>query len=222
MARESLETKRLRASAVVKRLKKEFPVAQTALHHKNPYELLIATILSAQCTDVLVNKITPNLFETAPTPSAMAELSVDEIEFLISKVNFFRNKAKNISHCCKKLVDEYNSIVPNQLEQLISLPGVGRKTASVVLTSAFSIPAMVVDTHVLRLANRLAFTTKQEPEKVETDLKEVFDKQIWVKLSHLLILHGRKTCKAQNPLCAKCQIVDLCPSAFKKSTAWKR
>ncbi len=221
MGRETREAKLNRATAIVALLRNEFPAAETALFHKNPFELLIATILSAQCTDVRVNKVTPKLFEVGPNPEKMLALGLERIEGLISSVNFFRTKAKNIYNCCAFLVSEFHSKVPEKIEDLIKLPGVGRKTANVVLGSAFQISSIVVDTHVLRLSNRFKFSTAKNAAEVEWDLEQIIDRKDWIDLSHLLILHGRKTCLARSPKCTHCVISRLCPSYAKKADAWK-
>ena len=220
MARETKEAKRKRAIESLARLRADFPNAVTALAHRNPFELLIATILSAQCTDERVNKVTPALFDAGPTPAAMHALGQARIEMLIKSVNFFRNKARNVHLCCNRLKEHFNSEVPTQLDDLVSLPGVGRKTANVVLGNAFGKPSMVVDTHVMRLGNRLAWVSGLDPIDLEQQFMKVIPEKDWVETSHLLILHGRATCKALNPQCAKCTIADLCPSRFKKASFW--
>lgn len=171
--------------------------------------------MSAQCTDDRVNKVTPALFKAGPTPEAMVQLGLDKIRDLVKSVNFFNNKSKSIFELSKVLSKKYDSRVPQSLDELTSLPGVGRKTANVVLGNAFGIPAMVVDTHVLRTSFRLGFTKNKTPEKIEIDLSAVFPSSEWVDLSHRLILLGRGPCKAMSPKCKECFLVDLCPSAFK-------
>ncbi len=210
----SAETKQ-RAQRVYAVLADEFLEPQIALTHSNPFELLIATILSAQATDVGVNKVTPKLFEEAPTPEKLAKLPIARIEKLIQSINYFHTKAKNIQACAAMLVQDFDSQVPQTLEALVLLPGVGQKTANVVLGNAFGVPRVVVDTHVGRLANRLRFTRHHDPKKIEADLEKLFAPAQWVRLSHYLILHGRKTCNARSPKCQACQLASECPSKTK-------
>lgn len=221
MARETATRRKARCHQIMQHLHAEFPNPVIALEHRNPFELLIATILSAQCTDERVNKVTPLLFAEGYDPRSMRDLGVARIEKLIGSINFFRNKAKNIHGCCKRLMDVFDSQVPTDLDNLTSLPGVGRKTANVVLGSAFDTPGMVVDTHVLRISNRLAFGHSMEPVAMEKLLMDVVPKSEWVVYSHLLILHGRKTCKALKPACCDCRVAELCPSAGNEAYAWK-
>lgn len=218
-----LEKKSERALKILKTLTKEFPDAKCALHHDGPFQLLIATILSAQCTDNRVNMVTPYLFAEAPTPEAMLELGEEKIRDLIKSINFFNNKAKAIYKCCQILVSKYQSKVPDNMEALSSLPGVGRKTANVVLGNAFGVPGMVVDTHVTRLANRLKLLPKKMTDavKIESELEKIIPAKWWVQTSHLLILHGRKTCTARSPQCGACRIFSLCPSAGRPADSWK-
>lgn len=196
----------------LKIIKKNYPQAHCELIHKNPFELLIATILSAQCTDERVNKVTAVLFEIYPSPEKLAAASLEEIEEVIRSTGFFKNKAKNIKACCENLVQRFNSQVPQNVEDLTSLAGVGRKTANVVLGVAFNIPnGVVVDTHVSRLSQRIGLSKSTTPEKIEQDLQKLFPKKEWIMLSHYLIFHGRRWCKARNPNCAECFLKDLCP-----------
>lgn len=215
--RESLPKRQSRGILALNILDKEFPHAKCALNHEGPFQLLIATILSAQCTDLRVNLVTPELFRQAPTPQAMVALGEEKIRELIRSINFFNNKAKNILSCSEKLITEHNAQVPQTMNALAELPGVGRKTANVVLGNAFNIPGMVVDTHVTRLANRLGLLKAKlvDAVKIEAELEKVFPSSWWIKSSHLLILHGRKTCSARKPLCVSCPIQHLCPSAGK-------
>jgi endonuclease-3 len=195
-------------------LRKEFPRAVTALTHADPFQLLIATILSAQCTDERVNKVTPGLFARYPTPRDFVKADVHEIEAEIKSTGFFRMKAKNIQGCSQALVDRFGGKVPETLEELVTLPGVGRKTANVVLGQAFGIVSgVVVDTHVDRLSQRLGLTSQKTPEKIEQDLMVVFPKKEWIDVGSILILHGRKTCNARKPKCGVCSLNGLCPSA---------
>lgn len=197
------EPDRRRAARLYKRLQQRYPDAHCALIHRNPFELLVATILSAQCTDTLVNKVTPDLFAALPTPKQMADADPATIERLVSRVNFWRNKAKNLHAMANRLVDEYDSEVPRTMEALITLPGAARKTANVVLGNAFNLNhGVVVDTHVGRLSRRFGFTQQDDPKKIERDLMALFPRKNWCMLSHLLIYHGRQVCKARHALCA--------------------
>lgn len=205
-----------RAQEIFQRLKKEFPDARCALEHQNPFELLVATILSAQCTDERVNKVTPELFKRFPTPEMMAKASLEELETLIHSTGFFKNKAKSLLGASQLIVRDHKGEVPPSLEDLVALPGVGRKTANVVLGNVFGIvEGIVVDTHVTRLSQLLGLTKQSSAEKIENDLLKLFKKTQWVLLSHLLILHGRKTCIARRPQCQDCVLADLCPSRKK-------
>jgi len=196
------EAKRRRAARIYKRLEALYPDAHCALTHKNPFELVVATALSAQCTDVLVNKVTPPLFAKLPTPKKMADAKLGEIESLINRVNFWRNKSKNLHGMAKLLVEDFDSEVPQTMEELIRLPGVARKTANVVLGNAFNINhGVVVDTHVGRITHRFGLTEHTDPKKIERDLMALFPQKNWCRLSHLLIYHGRAVCKARHGLC---------------------
>ena len=203
------------AEETIARLKSEYPGAKTALDWSNPLELLVATILSAQTTDVRVNAVTSNLFAKYPTAADYAAADPTELQEDIRPTGFFRNKAKSLRGMARALVDEHGGEVPRTMEDLVALPGVGRKTANVVLGNAFGIDeGVVVDTHVRRLSNRLGFTTHSDPEKIERDLMQTVPKRDWTAFSHLLILHGRNVCKARKPACGDCVVNDLCPSAF--------
>ena len=205
-----------RAQEVFKRLKKEFPEAKCALDHQDPFELLIATILSAQCTDERVNKVTPALFKRFPTPEKMAQASLEELEELIHSTGFYKNKAKSLLGASQKIIKEYGGEFPVDMQKLIALPGVGRKTANVVLGNAFNAPeGVVVDTHVTRLSHLLGLSKQKTAEKIEMDLNKLYKKSQWVMISHFLILHGRKTCIARRPKCDSCVLADLCPSRKK-------
>jgi endonuclease-3 len=196
----------------IKLLEKNYPDAHCALFHRNAFELLVATILSAQCTDERVNMVTPDLFERYPTPETLAEAPLEDIEFAIRSINFFRNKAKNLKAAAQTLVATHKSIVPQTMEELVALPGVGRKTANVVLGNAFNIPTgVVVDTHVARLSQRLGWSKFKDPKKIEIDLQKLVPEQKWIEISHLLIFHGRQICKARRPLCESCFLFDQCP-----------
>jgi endonuclease-3 len=195
-------------------LTEEYPGADCALIHDNPFELLVATILSAQCTDKRVNMVTPALFQRFPTPAAMAAADLVELEELIRTTGFFRNKARSLKGLGQALVADHESQVPSTMAALHALPGVGRKTANVVLGNAFGIDeGVVVDTHVQRLSGRLGLTFQKTPEKIELDLMDLVPRDHWTLWSHLLILHGRNVCKARRPLCDQCVLLDLCPSA---------
>lgn len=200
------------AVQVARRLRQAYPDARCALHFSNPLELLIATILSAQCTDKQVNIVTPELFKKYPTAAALAAAPLANIERIIQSTGFFRNKAKNIQACCRKLVDEYGGEVPQSLDVLVTLPGVGRKTANVVLGTAFGIPSgVVVDTHVARITQRLGLTSEKDPIKIERDLMAQLPKREWIDFSHEMIHHGRQICIARRPKCDECPLEPLCP-----------
>ncbi len=200
----------------IARLGSEYPDATTALDWENPLELLVATILSAQTTDVRVNAVTPNLFAKYPTAADLAAADPAELEEVIRPTGFFRNKAKSLLGMAGALVEDHGGEVPRTMGELVALPGVGRKTANVVLGNAFGVDeGVVVDTHVRRLSNRLGFTAESDPEKIERDLMQTVPRRDWTVFSHLLILHGRSVCKARKPACADCVVNDLCPSAFK-------
>lgn len=209
---ESLVQKQNRTNEIVKLLKRYYPDVECALHHENPFQLLLATILSAQCTDERVNMVTPYLFEQFPTPQALADAKVEEIEQVIRSINFYRNKSKSLKSCAQSLVEDHGSVIPQTVEELVKLAGVGRKTANVVLGVGFKIPSgIVVDTHVGRLSNRLGLVQTLDPEKIEASLQQIIEKQNWIEISHLLITHGRQVCKARNPQCEICFLNELCP-----------
>lgn len=212
--KESLEEIKARARNIIARLKKIYPEAKTALHHEDPLQLLVATILSAQCTDERVNIVTKDLFKHYHTAKDYANANPNVLEQQIRSTGFYRAKARNIINCCKMLVEQYKGQVPNTLEELTKLQGVGRKTANVVLGAVWNkAEGVVVDTHVRRLSQRLGFTKEENPEKIERNLSEIIPKKDWILISNLLIWHGRKICKARNPKCHECPINDLCPSA---------
>ena len=201
-----------RTRSIVRLLKREYPEVECALVHDTPFELLIATILSAQCTDARVNIVTKDLFAKYSTPAALAAVPIAKLEKLIQSTGFFRNKAKNIYECCTKLVEEHGGEVPAELEILVKLPGVGRKTANVVLGTAFGIASgVVVDTHVTRLSQRLGLTQQDDAVKIERDLIALLPKKEWIDFSHRLIWHGRRVCKARKPLCGQCVLNQVCP-----------
>jgi endonuclease-3 len=193
-----------------------FPQAQCALRHDNPFQLLVATILSAQCTDERVNKVTPELFRKYPTPQDFAALRQPVLEGEIRSTGFFRNKAKSIIGAAKKLVGEFGGQVPRTMDELLTLPGVARKTANVVLGTAFGLPTgVVVDTHVFRIAHRLKLSRQKTPEKVEQDLMKLVPQERWISFGHQVIWFGRKVCQARRPLCADCPLALLCDSPDK-------
>ncbi|MBY0516212.1 MAG: endonuclease III [Bacteriovoracaceae bacterium] len=207
-----------KAKIVYERLSKKFPDAHCELNHETPFQLLIATILSAQCTDVRVNMVTPLLFKTFPTPQKLAKAKQEAVEEIIRSTGFYKNKAKNIIGCAQALVSKHNSIVPESIEELSDLPGVGRKTANVVLSNCFNVNhGVVVDTHVKRITHLLGLTKESTPEKIEIDLMKLFPNEEWGMLSHLLIFHGRRTCIARRPQCDLCSLVDICSFSSKKS-----
>ena len=191
-------------------LKITYPDVKTQLRNANPFELLVATILSAQCTDKQVNRVTKDLFNRLKTPQDFASASNEAIEELIRSTGYFRNKAKNIKNCSKSLLEKYGGQVPQTLDELVKLPGVGRKTANVVLGSAFDIPGIVVDTHVARISKRLGLTENNNPVKIEYDLMEIIPREEWNVFSLQLIYFGRAICKARKPLCPTCPLYDLC------------
>ena len=212
MPRESKTQKRARAAAILDGLRTLYPDAKTELDFGTPFQLVIATLLSAQATDVSVNAATPALFERYPTPEAMAVAAPEDVEPFIRTIGLYRNKAKNAVAAARRLVEVYGGEVPRTVEELVTLPGVGRKTANVVVSNAYGIPAIAGDTHVGRLARRLGFSKHDDPDKVEADLQKLFDPSDWVFLHHGLILHGRRVCAARKPDCAGCGIAALCPS----------
>lgn len=188
-----------------------YPDADCALVHNNPYELLVATILSAQCTDVRINEVTPHLFKVYGTVEQLATADLATLEEIIRSTGFFRNKARNLIGCAQAIVAQHDGEVPPDLASLVALPGVGRKTANVVLGNAFDVPGMVVDTHVKRIAYRLGWSRQSEPEKVEKDLCQLLPENRWNQTSHTLIHHGRALCKAPTPLCSACPLLERCP-----------
>ncbi|MFO1476743.1 MAG: endonuclease III [Verrucomicrobiota bacterium] len=212
MPRESSEARVERVGRIVAGLRRAYPDAHCELVHGDPLQLLIATILSAQCTDKRVNLVTPGLFRNARSAADFAEADPAELEREIQSTGFFRNKARNIRACCRALVERHGGRVPDNMEALIELGGVGRKTANVVLGNAFGIQAgIVVDTHVGRLSLRLGLTRSKDPVRVERDLVKVVPRAEWTDFSHLLIFHGRRRCMARNPDCGRCEIQSMCP-----------
>lgn len=220
--KETTEQLKERTQRIIRALKKTYPDATCALNHSNPVELLIATILSAQCTDERVNLVTATLFRKYPSVADYANADPAELEKDISSINFFRNKARSIQTTARLLLEKHNGELPKTLEELTQLAGVGRKTANVVLGTAFGIPTgVVVDTHVARLTQLLGLTKNKDAEKIEQDLIELVPKKEWIDFSHRLIWHGRRICKARKPNCAECSLEPLCPSSLLKSAGKK-
>ena len=204
--------KKRHAAKVVRCLKRDYPLAECALRHDNAFQLLVATILSAQCTDERVNMVTKVLFDQYPSPQQLAEAPLKSIEKIIQSTGFFRNKAKNIKACCQDLVELHDGEVPQRLDDLVNLAGVGRKTANVVLGTAYGIPSgVVVDTHVGRITRRLGLTDESDPVKVERELMKLLPKKEWIQYSHRMIHHGRQVCKARSPQCDICSMDKICP-----------
>ncbi|HKY30651.1 MAG TPA: endonuclease III [Pyrinomonadaceae bacterium] len=215
---ENEQDLRTRTRKVIGALKRAYPDAKCSLNHSNAFELLVATILSAQCTDERVNIVTADLFRKYRKPVDYLNVSSNELQQDIRTTGFFRNKARSIQGTAKMLTEEYHGRVPKTMNELLELPGVARKTANVVLGNAFGVTSgVVVDTHVTRLSRRLGFTTEKQAEKIENDLMQIVPKKDWVIFSHLLIYHGRRICKARNPLCQDCVVEKYCPSSYLKT-----
>lgn len=213
MKHEEIKKIKSRAKKIIARLKKTYPDSGCSLVFRTPHQLLVSTILSAQCTDERVNMVTKDLFKKYSSPKAFANADLKELEDDIRPTGFFHNKAKAIKESARILANDLNGEMPRTLDELVKLPGVGRKTGSVVLGAAFGLAeGVVVDTHVMRLSRRMGFTAEKDPVKIERDLIEVIPKTDWIIYSHLLIDHGRAVCKARKPACLECQIADLCPS----------
>ena len=213
------EQARERVEEIMPILRKAYPGATIALQHGNPFELLVATILSAQCTDVRVNEVTPGLFRKYSGPADFAQAPLVEIEQDIKSTGFFRNKAKSIQGASRKILADFDGEVPATMEELVTLPGVGRKTANCILGNAFGIPGITCDTHVIRLSRRLELSAHADPVKLEFDLMEIVPQRKWggwTMFSHYLIWHGRRVCKARKPACGQCPISKHCPSAFEE------
>ena len=214
LRREGKEARRARTLEIIQRLEREYPDARCSLDHHNPFELLVATILSAQCTDERVNQVTPGLFRRYPDAEAMAGAKTEELEELIKPTGFFRNKTKSLLGMSNALVDRHDGQVPDTMTELVELPGVGRKTANVVLGNAFGKDeGVVVDTHVTRLAGRLGLTAQTEARLIEQDLMKLVPQDRWTLLPHLFIYHGRAVCRAPTPRCEQCVLSDICPSS---------
>ena len=219
MTRTKLPPAKQRVPLLLARLAEAYPETGTALDFGTPFQLLVATILSAQCTDARVNLVTPALFERFPTPEAVVAATVQQLIPYVKSINFFRNKAKNIHGAATAIVKDHGGEVPGTLEELVKLPGVGRKTANVVLGDAFSVTGITVDTHVGRLSRRLGLTRKHDPVKVEMVLNKLVPQTEWTRFSHRLILHGRQVCFARKPNCGGCTLRDLCPRIGVKQQA---
>ena len=210
--RESLAQKKVRARAIYRILCKSYPNVRCELNYKTPFQLLVATVLSAQCTDKRVNQTTPALFRKYPNPVKMAQADVKDIQRLVKSTGFYRAKAKNIKSLSSKIITEFDGNVPDDLESLITLPGVGRKTANVVLGHAFGIPGITVDTHFGRLSRRFGWSKQNDPVKVEFEVAELIARKEWTNLSQRMIWHGRRVCHSRKPACGACSLAKLCPS----------
>ena len=206
-----------RVRRLLRLLAKLYPETRTALEYRSPVQLLVATILSAQCTDVRVNMVTPALFKRFPDAAAFAKAKRSDIEEMIKSTGFFRNKARHIQESCRAIVEQFNGEVPRTLDELVKLRGIGRKTANVVLGDAFGVPGITVDTHVGRLSRRLGLTKHTDPEKVERDLMILIPRTVWIPFSHRLIYHGRQVCFARKPKCDECTLAEICPKVGVKS-----
>lgn len=213
--RETVALRKDRAADCLERLEQRYPDARCELNFESPFQLLIATILAAQCTDKMVNTVTPALFGRYPDPQALGQADPTDVEKLVRSTGAFRNKARNIRGCSQQLVDHHRGNVPADRDALTALPGVGRKTANVVLGTALDIPAVAVDTHVMRLSGLLRFTRHTKPDAIEQDLCKLLPPDRWARACHLLQFHGRRCCSARSPDCERCVINDLCPAAFK-------
>lgn len=214
MPRESLKSKITRTEQIIATLKDEFPDAKCSLNYESPLQLLIATILSAQCTDERVNIVTKDLFQKYQSAADFADAPIEEIQEMVRSTGFYRNKAKSIKACCEALMADHDGVVPDTMEALTPLAGVGRKTANVVLGNAFGKEeGVVVDTHVRRISNLLRLTRQSDPVKIEQDLVKIVPRTDWTLFAHLLIRHGRRTCIARRPDCGTCRIAESCPSA---------
>jgi len=203
----------IRANKIINLLKNEYPNSKCSLNYNNPHELLVATILSAQCTDHRVNQVLPSLFSKYPNIESFAFADLKELSKYIFSCGYHNQKAKSIQGSSLAIIERYNGKVPKLISELITLPGVGRKTANCILGECFNVPSMVIDTHMIRIMNLLGFTSTRDPKKIELELMNIFDKKHWVKLTHMIIDHGRAVCIARRPQCDTCVLSDLCPSA---------
>lgn len=200
-----------KVSKIIEKLKGVYPEPKLALHYSNPFQLLVAVILSAQCTDERVNQVTRELFRKVKNPQDLINIPLEELEELIKPTGYYRQKAKNLKACCERLAEEYGNAIPKSIEHLTKLPGVGRKTAAMVLGNAFGInEGIAVDTHVKRLSQRLGLSTSKTPEKIEKELMQMVPQDLWTWLSNAMILHGRHICRARNPRCSQCPLTDYC------------
>lgn len=205
-------TKRQRVTEIIKIFDRLYPEAGCSLEYKDPLQLLVAAQLSAQCTDARVNIVTKTLFQKYKNVYDFAEADLEELQEDIRSTGFYRNKAKNIKNCCKMIIDEFGGMIPDNMDDMLKLPGVGRKTANLILGDIFGIPGIVVDTHAKRLAKRIGLTENDNPEKIEYDLMKVVPKAEWTRFCHQLVLHGRAVCTARNPKCGKCLVNEFCPN----------
>lgn len=210
-----LEKLRRKAIEIVHRLEKVYPKARLELEYESPFELLVEAILAAQESDKVVNKLRQELFKKFPDPHSIAKAPLEEIEEAIKSINFYRRKAKLLKECCEKLVEMFNGEVPKSVEELIKLPGVGRKTANMVVGGGYNLPAIIVDRHVHRVTQRIGLSKQSNPDKMEMELREIVPEELWTKFSMLLLNHGKQVCKAKNPKCSECVISDLCEYAQK-------
>jgi endonuclease III len=206
---------RRRLQQIAQGLQNSMPAAKVELNHQSPWELLVATILSAQCTDQRVNQVTPELFRRYKTPAALAKAKLPDVEHIIRSTGFFKSKAKNIVACSQAITERFDQKVPDQMDDLVTLPGVGRKTANVLLGNAFGKPAIIVDTHVKRVSKRLGLTRSEDPEQIEKDLQQLLPPSQWTGVSQRLLLHGRYICLARKPQCGRCPIYDHCSAKEK-------
>jgi endonuclease III len=211
VARESVAARKTRARAIARALDRTYPDAWCELDHADAWQLVIATILSAQCTDKMVNQVTPSLFAELPTPRALADADPARVEVLIKRTGFFRQKTKSIQAVARAVAERFRGKVPDTMDALTALPGIGRKTANVVLGTAYGQPAIFVDTHVNRLSNRLGLTVDDDPVKIERDLQALLPPKQWTQFAHRLIHHGRRVCHARKPLCTQCSLARWCP-----------
>ena len=214
-SKESHEERARRAAEICRRLLKAYPEAACRLSFRSPFELLVATILSAQCTDDQVNKVTAVFFKKANTPQKIARMKRESLEAAFRSTGFFRNKAKSVHEMSRMLVEKYGGRVPREMEALLTLPGVARKTANVVRAAAFGLPAIITDTHFIRLSQRMGLTANEKPAKIEEDVAALLPESEWSAFSHALLFHGRAMCQAKKPACDRCVVNDLCPSAFR-------
>jgi len=203
-----------RAQEISNRLIQEYPAAKCRLNFSTPFELLVATILAAQCTDDKVNEVTAKLFKKANTPETLARMRLSTLEVAVRPTGFYRNKAKAVKKMSQTLLDEFGGKVPRDMDQMVKLPGVARKTANVVRAAAFGLPAIITDTHLIRLSQRMGLTKNQDPAKIEQDLMDLIPEETWSGFSHAMLFHGRAVCQAKKPRCDGCVVADQCPSAF--------